>query len=426
MGRAVIAAARRTRRRRHRRGRQPRPAGRNRRRSARTDGPNSKPSSPSTNRTFSWTFRLPTRAGSSSPRVRTRVSLASSARRDSTTKTKPRSAKRANAVPVLWRATSPAESKRFSELIEGAVSDLPGYDVELMETHHDGKRDAPSGTAKTILDRIAAAGGARRPGSRTRRGRTATIRRSRRPRPPGGRYRGRTRSPAGERPRGPPTLPSRGRQGRVRRRRARRGGMGRRTAPGTVRVQRGDQRMRRDSDIRRRRTGTVATIRLRRGRRGQRRTERTRTLEAFLDALEAGEVRAAEKRDGSWEANEWVKQGILLNFGLRNIEGREYGDVTYHDVLPLRRTDDLPGRRDPQHARRNGPPTGRTRRVEFILMSPSFVNIGAPSATERSWTPVIRSARVRRSARTSKSARTCSSAASSNPSREHPSSSRTT
>jgi 2,3,4,5-tetrahydropyridine-2-carboxylate N-succinyltransferase len=101
------------------------------------------------------------------------------------------------------------------------------------------------------------------------------------------------------------------------------------------------------------------------------------TLDAFLDALEAGEVRAAEPRDGEWAANEWVKQGILLNFGLRDIEGREYGDVTYHDVLPLRDTDDLPGRNT-----RNTPDGTVLRRgahvgSDCIVMSPSFVNVGA-------------------------------------------------
>ena len=40
-------------------------------------------------------------------------------------------------------------------------------------------------------------------------------------------------------------------------------------------------------------------------------------LDKFLTALEAGEIRAAEKEDGEWTANGWVKQGILLNFGLR-------------------------------------------------------------------------------------------------------------
>jgi 4-hydroxy-tetrahydrodipicolinate reductase len=40
--------------------------------------------------------------------------------------------------------------------VESAVESLPGYDVELTETHHNRKRDAPSGTALTILDRIEA------------------------------------------------------------------------------------------------------------------------------------------------------------------------------------------------------------------------------------------------------------------------------
>ncbi|ERG96507.1 4-hydroxy-tetrahydrodipicolinate reductase [Haloquadratum walsbyi] len=35
-----------------------------------------------------------------------------------------------------------------------AVSTLPSYDIEVTETHHNGKRDAPSGTAVTLLDDI--------------------------------------------------------------------------------------------------------------------------------------------------------------------------------------------------------------------------------------------------------------------------------
>jgi len=101
------------------------------------------------------------------------------------------------------------------------------------------------------------------------------------------------------------------------------------------------------------------------------------TLDRFLEALEAGEVRAAEKRDGTWEANAWVKQGILLNFTLRETQAREYGDVTYHDVLPLRETTDLGNR-----GTRNTPDGTVIRRGAYvgsdaILMSPSFVNIGA-------------------------------------------------
>ncbi|WP_049900230.1 2,3,4,5-tetrahydropyridine-2,6-dicarboxylate N-succinyltransferase [Halococcus agarilyticus] len=106
-------------------------------------------------------------------------------------------------------------------------------------------------------------------------------------------------------------------------------------------------------------------------------SEERDTLDAFLDALEAGEVRAAEKRDGEWAANEWVKRGVLLNFSLRETQGREYGGVDYHDVLPLRRTDDLGDR-----GTRNTPDGTVIRRgahvgSDAILMSPSFVNAGA-------------------------------------------------
>lgn len=101
------------------------------------------------------------------------------------------------------------------------------------------------------------------------------------------------------------------------------------------------------------------------------------TLDVFLNALEAGEIRAAEKQGESWAANEWVKRGILLNFGLRETHPRTYGDVTYHDVLPLRETEDLGER-----GTRNTPDGTVIRRGAFIgadaiLMSPAFVNVGA-------------------------------------------------
>jgi 2,3,4,5-tetrahydropyridine-2-carboxylate N-succinyltransferase len=101
------------------------------------------------------------------------------------------------------------------------------------------------------------------------------------------------------------------------------------------------------------------------------------TLDAFLDALEAGEIRAAEQADGDWAAVEWVKQGVLLNFALRETERREYGGVGYHDVLPLRDTSDLLAR-----GTRNTPDGTVLRRGahvgdDCILMSPAFVNVGA-------------------------------------------------
>lgn len=101
------------------------------------------------------------------------------------------------------------------------------------------------------------------------------------------------------------------------------------------------------------------------------------TLDVFLDALEAGAIRAAEPTDDGWQTNAWVKRGVLLNFGLRSITPQSYGDVTYHDVLPLRETDDLAER-----GTRNTPDGTTIRRGGYlgedcIMMSPSFMNIGA-------------------------------------------------
>jgi 2,3,4,5-tetrahydropyridine-2-carboxylate N-succinyltransferase len=106
-------------------------------------------------------------------------------------------------------------------------------------------------------------------------------------------------------------------------------------------------------------------------------TDELATLDRFLDALESGTVRAAEPRDGAWVSNEWVKRGILLTFRLNDIQARQYGDVEYHDVLPLRETADLGER-----GTRNTPDGTVIRRGAYlgsdgIVMSPSFVNIGA-------------------------------------------------
>ena len=43
------------------------------------------------------------------------------------------------------------------------------------------------------------------------------------------------------------------------------------------------------------------------------------TLERFnevMDALERGEIRVAEKKDGKWVANTWIKEVILAGFKL--------------------------------------------------------------------------------------------------------------
>lgn len=57
-------------------------------------------------------------------------------------------------VPVLRASNFARGIHALLSAVTEALSALPGYDIELLETHHNRKQDAPSGTAKTILDRI--------------------------------------------------------------------------------------------------------------------------------------------------------------------------------------------------------------------------------------------------------------------------------
>jgi len=63
------------------------------------------------------------------------------------------------------------------------------------------------------------------------------------------------------------------------------------------------------------------------------------TFLEFRDALTQGKVRAAEKKDGRWLVNAWVKQGILLGFRLGELV--EMGGTTLSfvdkDTFPARR-----------------------------------------------------------------------------------------
>jgi len=58
----------------------------------------------------------------------------------------------AERVPVLHAANFARGAATLERLLADAVDALPTYDLELVETHHAGKRDAPSGTAGALLD----------------------------------------------------------------------------------------------------------------------------------------------------------------------------------------------------------------------------------------------------------------------------------
>ncbi|AXG07096.1 4-hydroxy-tetrahydrodipicolinate reductase [Haloplanus rubicundus] len=83
----------------------------------------------------------------------------------------------AESVPVLRASNFARGVMALRRAVREAVAALPDYDIELTETHHNRKRDAPSGTALSILDDVDEVRAERRTsGSRTESGEEAADR----------------------------------------------------------------------------------------------------------------------------------------------------------------------------------------------------------------------------------------------------------
>ncbi|HET6583712.1 MAG TPA: 2,3,4,5-tetrahydropyridine-2,6-dicarboxylate N-succinyltransferase [Nannocystaceae bacterium] len=101
-----------------------------------------------------------------------------------------------------------------------------------------------------------------------------------------------------------------------------------------------------------------------------------RAVEAVVDALDQGKLRVAsppETPGGEWTVHPWIKQAILLYFGMRGSQTIELAPFEWHDKIPLKRDWADAGVRVVPHA--------VARRGAFIergaILMPSYVNIGA-------------------------------------------------
>ncbi|WP_456382916.1 2,3,4,5-tetrahydropyridine-2,6-dicarboxylate N-succinyltransferase [Persephonella sp.] len=92
-----------------------------------------------------------------------------------------------------------------------------------------------------------------------------------------------------------------------------------------------------------------------------------------IDLLDKGKLRVAEKKEGEWVVNEWVKQAILLFFPIQEMEVMEVGPFEYYDKIPLKKNWKEAGVRVV--------PPATARYGSFIekgaILMPSYVNIGA-------------------------------------------------
>jgi 4-hydroxy-tetrahydrodipicolinate reductase len=65
----------------------------------------------------------------------------------------------AKKIPVLWAANFSIGVVVLEDLLKRASAALQAWDVDIVETHHTGKKDAPSGTALTLGQAVQQGGG---------------------------------------------------------------------------------------------------------------------------------------------------------------------------------------------------------------------------------------------------------------------------
>ena len=110
-----------------------------------------------------------------------------------------------------------------------------------------------------------------------------------------------------------------------------------------------------------------------------------RTVDELLDALERGDVRAAQRTDaGRWAAVPWVKRGILLGFRVGKLEDMSAAALK---ALSFVDKDTFPARRfQPKDGVRIVPGGSSIRRGAYVAsgvvcMPPMYINVGAHVGT---------------------------------------------
>jgi len=102
-------------------------------------------------------------------------------------------------------------------------------------------------------------------------------------------------------------------------------------------------------------------------------------VDQALGLLDSGAARVAEKRDGRWVVNEWLKKAVLLSFRINDNQPVEAGYTRFYDKVALKYSG-----YDAARFRADGVrvvPPAVVRRGAFVarnaVLMPSYVNIGA-------------------------------------------------
>ena len=109
-------------------------------------------------------------------------------------------------------------------------------------------------------------------------------------------------------------------------------------------------------------------------------------VDEVLSLLDAGKIRVSEKKNGIWEANQWIKKAILLSFKTKDnsifssgTSNLRRGQYTWFDKVNLKTS----GWVEDEWTKRNfrSVPGAIIRHSSYIaenvVLMPSFVNLGA-------------------------------------------------
>jgi len=96
-------------------------------------------------------------------------------------------------------------------------------------------------------------------------------------------------------------------------------------------------------------------------------------IKEVIKKLDNGDIRIAEKKNGLWEINEWMKKAVVLYFPIQKMKSIEVGPFEFHDKIPLKNNFVKKNIRVVPHA--------VVRYGSYIasgtILMPSYTNIGA-------------------------------------------------
>jgi 2,3,4,5-tetrahydropyridine-2,6-dicarboxylate N-succinyltransferase len=96
-------------------------------------------------------------------------------------------------------------------------------------------------------------------------------------------------------------------------------------------------------------------------------------VRTVIEEVDKGRLRTASPSDSGWQVNEWVKQAILMYFGIQQMKTWSLAPFEFYDKMLLKSNyKDLGVRAVPHAVARYGAYVARN-----VVLMPSYVNIGA-------------------------------------------------